>query len=49
MISSSKTLFCLEFKSSSKGTSISELQNIEIKKVNHNVYTFKKDKYKYIL
>jgi len=47
--SSSKTLFCLEFKSSAKGTSISELQNIEIKKVNYNVYTFKKDKYKYIL
>ena len=34
-----KTLFYLEFKSSGKGTSISELQNIKIKRDNYNVYT----------
>ena len=44
-----KTLFCLEFKSSAKGTSMSELQNIKIQRDNYNVYTFKQDKYKYIL
>ena len=43
------TLFCLEFESSAKGTSISELQNIKIQRDNYNVYTFKQDKYKYIL
>ena len=37
------------FKSSAKGTNISELQNIKIKRGNYNVYTFKQDKYKYIL
>ena len=44
-----KTLFCLEFKCSTKGTSISELQNIKIQRDNYNAYTFKQDKYKYIL
>ena len=43
--SSWKTLCCLEFKSSAKGTSISALQNIKIKRCNYNVYTFKQDKY----
>ena len=39
--SSSKTLFCLEFKShgNAKGTSISGFQNIKIKGDNYNVYT----------
>ena len=44
--SRSKTLFCLELKSSAKGTSISELQNIKIERDNYNVYRFKQDKYK---
>ena len=47
--SRSKTLFCVEFKSRAKGTSISELQNIKIKRDNYSVYTFKQDKCKYIL
>ena len=32
-----------------KTTSISELQNIEIKRGNYSVYTFEQHKYKYIL
>ena len=36
--SRSKTLPCFEFKSSAKGTSISKLQNIKIKRDNYNAY-----------
>ena len=35
--SSGKTLFCPEFKSSAKGTSIFELKNIKIERDNYNV------------
>ena len=46
---SSKTLFCLEFKSSSKGTNISELQNIKFKRDNYNIHSNTEEEYEYIL